>query len=89
MQGDAIAKALKDNPGYSLKLMGHSLGAGTAAVAAMLIKNSPEVSPSYIPSSHLTPSPSYLVFPNQTQAHRLVDNCLVEYAAATHLMLLR
>lgn len=42
-QAEAIARALKKHPGYSLKLLGHSLGAGTAAIAAMLIRNSPEV----------------------------------------------
>lgn len=38
-----VARVLREHPGYTLKLMGHSLGAGTAALAAMLINNSPEV----------------------------------------------
>lgn len=42
-QAEAIAAALRDHPGYGLKLLGHSLGAGTAAIAAILIRNSPEV----------------------------------------------
>lgn len=42
-QAEAIAAALRDHPGYGLTLLGHSLGAGTAAIAAILIRNSPEV----------------------------------------------
>jgi Lipase (class 3) len=32
----ALKKALEDNPGYALKIIGHSLGGGTAAMLTMM-----------------------------------------------------
>ena len=40
---DTLAGLLEDNPGYSLKLVGHSLGAGTAALLGMMIHDNAEV----------------------------------------------
>jgi alpha-beta hydrolase superfamily lysophospholipase len=33
-----LKAALHDNPGYTLKVVGHSMGAGTAAMATMMMR---------------------------------------------------
>ena len=33
---DQLREALTSNPGYTLKIIGHSLGGGTAAIATMM-----------------------------------------------------
>ncbi|CAI5537431.1 unnamed protein product [Closterium sp. Naga37s-1] len=43
-QGNLVATLLDQNPGYSLVTVGHSLGAGTAALLAMLLRHPPTVS---------------------------------------------
>jgi hypothetical protein len=35
-----LKRALKDNPGYTLKVVGHSMGGGTAAMATMMMRES-------------------------------------------------
>lgn len=35
---DTLAQALVDNPGYRLKIIGHSLGGGTAAMLTMMLR---------------------------------------------------
>lgn len=39
-----VVALLKERPGYSLLLVGHSLGAGTAAMLAHMLKNDPKAS---------------------------------------------
>ncbi|CAI5490000.1 unnamed protein product, partial [Closterium sp. Naga37s-1] len=57
-QGKLIASLLEQNPGYSLVTVGHSLGAGTAALLAMLLRHPPTVSSLSLalPAAALTPT---------------------------------
>ncbi|CAI5473161.1 unnamed protein product, partial [Closterium sp. Yama58-4] len=57
-QGKLIATLLEQNPGYSLVTTGHSLGAGTAALLAMLLRDPPTVSSLSLtlPPAALTPT---------------------------------
>ncbi|CAI7840381.1 unnamed protein product, partial [Closterium sp. NIES-53] len=56
-QGQLIAQLLSQNPGYSLVTVGHSLGAGTAALLAMLLRHPPSL-PALSLSPHLLPPPA-------------------------------
>ncbi|CAI5466804.1 unnamed protein product [Closterium sp. Yama58-4] len=59
-QGQLIAHLLSQNPDYSLVTVGHSLGAGTAALLAMLLRHPPSLpalslSPHHLPPAALIP----------------------------------
>ncbi|CAI5537432.1 unnamed protein product [Closterium sp. Naga37s-1] len=60
-QGQLIAQLLSQNPGYSLVTVGHSLGAGTAALLAMLLRHPPSL-PALSLSPHLLPPPALSPF---------------------------
>ncbi|CAI5942270.1 unnamed protein product [Closterium sp. NIES-64] len=62
-QGQLIAQLLSQNPGYSLVTVGHSLGAGTAALLAMLLRHPPSLPAlSLSLSPHLLPAPALSPF---------------------------
>ena len=48
MAGPSIKNTLENNPGYNLKVTGHSLGAGTAELVAMSLLSEPDNN-KYIP----------------------------------------